>query len=160
MKRKNAGMKNRGSSLHPLTGRWSTIKLLTCLAGVITVLPAAATGKITECRCQAALTCGADECAPVDGDYCRNSAISYAIEPPAINFCIGEDCISGPAAFLRPREGEIWLHGSFKHTAAPEQSPTAMTVLLDARTGIGIIQTSDEQGVDQVSVICDVADRK
>lgn len=63
--------------------------------------------------------------------------------------------MAGPAALSRPREKEVWLHGSFGHTAAPDQNPTSVTLLLDMETGIGLIQASDEQGVDQVSLICD-----
>jgi len=123
----------------------------------IPVPPAAAEEAATSCACQSALVCGADSCDPADASYCTSSSISFQLDPPAINFCIGEDCMSGPAAVSRPRDQEIWLHGSFSHTAAPDQNPTSVTLLLDKETGIGLIQASDEQGVDQVSVICEIS---
>lgn len=125
-----------------------------CTAATAMVAPSVAGEVATPCSCQSAFVCGADSCDPDDG-YCTNSSISFRIEPPTINFCVGEDCMAGPAALSKPREQEVWLHGSFGHTAAPDQNPTSVTLLLDMETGIGLIQASDEQGVDQVSLICD-----
>lgn len=135
----------------------------TLSAGMVAAFMAASSAagqEATQCRCQAAFFCGADSCDPADAGYCTNSFISFATEPPTINFCIGEDCMSGPAALSRPREEEIWLHGNLGHTAAPDQNPTSVTFLLDRTTGIGMIQASDEQGVDQVSLICDADDEE
>jgi hypothetical protein len=131
-----------------------------CAVATATAWSPARAQVATTCNCQAAIHCGADECYPADDAYCTNSSISFAIEPPAINFCIGEDCMAGPAMLSRPREDEIWLHGSFGHTAAPDRNPTFVTLLFDQTTGIGMIQASDEQGVDQVSLICDVGARE
>lgn len=134
--------------------------LAVCTAATI-ALPLPARGEVaTPCSCQSAVLCGADECYPADDGYCTNAFIAFATEPPEINFCIGEDCMSGPAALVRPREEEVWLHGSFGHTAAPDRNPTSVTLLFDRSTGIGMIQASDEQGVDQVSLICDVRDEE
>ncbi|MBS7696210.1 MULTISPECIES: hypothetical protein [unclassified Chelatococcus] len=143
------------STSGPLAGM-----LAVCTALTVTVAPSAAGKAATRCACQSAVLCGADECHPADDGYCTNSFIAFATDPPEINFCIGEDCMAGPAALLRPREEEVWLHGSFGHTAAPDQNPTSVTFLLDRTTGIGLIQASDEQGVDQVSLICDLGDKK
>ena len=125
-----------------------------CLIGMAHAATAASKGKVTICQCQAALFCGADSCAVENPDYCVNSDISFVASPPAINFCIGQDCMSGPATMSRPRDDEIWLHGKFRHSAAPDQNPTSVSLLLNQATGIGMIQTADEQGVDQVSIIC------
>lgn len=107
-----------------------------------------------ECSCQAAITCGADECNAAFDDFCVNSSISFSTDPPQLNFCIGEDCMAGDAKLGRPNAGQIWLHGNFGHTAAPEQYPTSVTLLFETKQEIGIIQSSDEQGVLQTSVIC------
>lgn len=142
------------------TGGPLQMMLAICAVTTATALSPASGQVATPCSCQAAIHCGADECYPADDTYCTNASISFAIEPPAINFCIGEDCMAGPATLARPREDEIWLHGSFGHTAAPEQNPTSVTLLFDQTTGIGMIQASDEQGVDQVSLICGVGDEE
>jgi|GEM_PF-6628305 len=146
-----------------ISGFHNTMKrlLIACgvLAGIPTLTPVALAETI-QCRCQAAFFCGADSCDPAGEAYCTNSDISYATEPAKLNVCIGEDCMSGPAMMSSPRPEELWLHGKFKHTAAPEQYPTSVTMLLDQSTGIGMIQASDESGIDQVSVICETAPDK
>lgn len=106
------------------------------------------------CNCQAAVTCGADECGAAFDEFCTNSSISFSTDPPHLNFCIGEDCMAGEATLIRPEASQIWMHGNFGHTAAPEQNPTSVTLLFDTKQEIGVIQSSDEQGVNQTSVIC------
>jgi hypothetical protein len=129
-------------------------------ATAIAAAPSTEAGATTSCRCQAVILCGADSCEPAHDDYCTNASIGFSTGAPEINFCIGEDCMSGPATLSRPRDEEIWMHGNFRHTAAPDQNPTSVTLLFDRTTGIGVIQASDEQGVDQVSLICDVGDEE
>lgn len=127
------------------------ILAITCL-GVLAAAGARAETTM-DCACQFRYTCGADECEPAEG-ICPGAIVEISQSPARIRYCVAGNCLEGEAAMAEPREEQLWLHGFYRHSLYPEQNDTSVTVLLDRSTGLGFLQSSDGEGINQVSLIC------
>jgi len=114
--------------------------------------PAAATELV--CICQQVTVCGADSCDTVEEDHCSSTDIRISTSDPTITLCAFSSCLEGAATLTQIDDTRSVLAGSYRHSTMPERNETSVVVLHDGATGIGVIQTTDEEAVAQYSVIC------
>lgn len=127
------------------------------LACGLLAFPASAAAETLQCACQQVIVCGADQCDMAPIEICPSTDIRLTLETPAIQVCSFTDCLEGSARRTDVSEAVIALDGAYSPRHTPEANATQVTALIDVRTGIGTVQSSDEEGVAQYSVICQSA---
>ncbi len=110
------------------------------------------------CSCQRATVCGADECADMPFDMCSVTTIGLSIDTPFIRLCSSSSCLEGAAERTDISEAAVALEGNYLPQGGKDSAPVHLLSLYDKETGIGVIQTSDEQAVIQFAMICQAAD--
>lgn len=128
--------------------------LMACALPLACVLAGPAIGAELQCSCQQVSLCGADECEPSPIETCPSSDIGLSLAEPAIRLCVFTDCLEGEARRIEISETIVALDGFYSPTLEPDLAPTHVLAVIDRETGIGMVQTSDEQAVAQYSIIC------
>ena len=127
-----------------------------CLLALVVANPAGA--EALACACQAVIACGADSCDLAEGEFCASTDIAISLAVPSIRLCAFSYCLEGPATLQAIDEDRAVLSGSYRPSTGPARDETAVFVLHDATTGIGVIQTTDEEAVARYTVICRAPD--
>lgn len=109
-----------------------------------------------QCACQQMTTCGADACDPAPMDICSSADIGLSVDEPAIRLCVLSDCLEGPARRIDISEAVVALEDRYTSKQTPEAAPSAVFSVLDLETGIGLVQSSDEQAVVQYALVCEL----
>lgn len=141
------GNSRRRTVLAALSARLGVALLAPILAGAVHA------GELA-CICQQQLVCGADSCDPGEDDFCGSTDIRISLAQPSVTLCVFSYCLEGEAALSQVGDDGHVLTGSYRPSTAPELNETSVTAFYDASTGVGFIQTADEEAVAQYSVIC------
>lgn len=125
----------------------------------LAILPSgtAAQAQTLQCACQQVTVCGPDACEPSSVETCLSTDIGLDLTQPAIRLCIFSDCLEGPVSRTDISGRVTVLEGEISPANMTEAYPSHVLATLDRETGIGLLQSSDEQAVAQYTVICQAA---